>query len=141
MGGDVSGWRLNGYYGFPFADNFMFEFGMGFGTIDTAMRKDNQDIYVSHGYFGMPFRFMYANTYFMTFLEAQWNWMGHLDSSKIDPYLPDGSTMLLRYAPVLPWKVGIASNLWGRLYGELDVSTPEITKGLFAVKAGLGVRF
>lgn len=142
LGGDVSGWRMNGYYGFPFAENFMFEFGMGFGSIDTAMRKDNQSIYVSHGYFGMPFRFMYANEHFITFIESQWNWLGHLGSSKSDPEVdPTSGTILIRSAPVLPWKIGIASNLFGRIYGEFDISTPGIISGEFAAKAGFGLRF
>jgi hypothetical protein len=142
LGGDVSGWRMNGYYGIPFADHWMFELGMGFGSIDTAMKKAGQDIYVSHGYVGMPFRLNYANELFLLFLEAQWNWLGHLGSSKADPYIePTSNTMLLRYAPVLPWKIGVASNLFGRLYGEIDVSTPGILTGSFALKTGLGLRF
>ena len=142
LGGDVSGWRMNGYFGIPFADRFMFELGMGVGSIDTAMKKNGQDIYVSWGYVGMPFRLNYANEIFLLFLETQWNWIGHAQSSKADPYIePTTNTMLLRYAPVLPWKVGISSNLFGRLFGELDVSTPGILTGSFALKAGLGLRF
>lgn len=142
LGGDVSGWRMNGYYGIPFAERFMFELGMGFGSIDTAMKKDNQDIYVSHGYVGMPFRFNYANDLFILFLEAQWNWLGHYASSRGEGYIePKSNTLLLRYAPVLPWKIGVVSNLFGRLYGEVDISTPGITTLEFATKATLGLRF
>ena len=142
LGGDVSGWRMNGYYGIPFADRFMFELGMGFGSIDTAMKKDSQEIYASWGYIGMPFRFNYANDLFILFLEAQWNWLGHTASAKADPLqVPGTDALLLRYNPILPWKIGVVSNMFGRLYGEWDISTPGITSLEFATKATLGLRF
>ncbi len=142
LGGDVSGWRMNGYFGIPFAEHFMFELGMGGGSIDTAMMKNTQEIYVSHGYVGMPFRFNYATDTFLIFLDAQWNWIGHAASSKADPYLvPGTNAMLLRYAPVLPLKLGISSNLFGRLYGELSLMTPGITTAEFAFRTVLGLRF
>jgi hypothetical protein len=140
LGGDASGWRMNGYYGFPFAETWMFEFGMGFGSIDAAFHKDGQDTYISHGYIGMPFRFLYGGEHFLTFLEAQWNWLGHTDAAHADP-LVIGNATLIRSAPVLPWKIGIASNAFGRLYGELSISTPGIISGEFAGKATLGLRF
>ncbi len=139
LGGDASGWRMNSFFGFPFW-KMMFEIGYGMGSIDLAMAKDGQPIYASYAYLGMPMRLDLALGPFWTFLEADWNFFGYGNNARASALV--GNTLLLRNVTVLPWKLGIASNLFdGRLFGEAVLTTPDITSGELAVKGTLGLRF
>ncbi len=140
LGGTASGWRMNSYYGFPFW-RMMFEFGLGLGSIDTALLVKGQSVYSSYAYWGMPMRLDYGGEFAWFFLEADWNFAGYGYRANLAPTVK-GDALLLRSIDKLPWKLGVASSiLGGRIFGEAVATTPGISSAEFAIKTTVGVRF
>lgn len=56
LGGDASGYRMNGFYGIPMGESWVFDFGFGGGEVDSAFEHEGKVVRLGYSYFGMPFR-------------------------------------------------------------------------------------
>lgn len=136
LGGDASGYRVNGYYGFPMGAA-MFETGFGWGTVTSSVWSGGRGAITRYHYIGMPVRLDVSFRYGMAFAEWQWNWLGHGD---LPHSFTNGATVVSDSRP-MPLKLGYAVSVLDRLHVEAAVLTPGITSAAFAYRATVGLNF
>lgn len=138
LGGNSSGYRANlMFYGIPWKTG-MFDIGLGFGSVKSAMSEPGKYVISQYSYFGMPMRVNLAVGPVLTYLHWDWNWLSHRD--RIAPRKIGTATTEVN-SPAFPWRLGAAMALFGRLYLDAAVTTPHLTSLDYGVTGSMGMRF
>jgi hypothetical protein len=138
-GGEVSGYKLNMSFGIEIAEAVMLDVGMGFGSVDARMIRDDRQGKVHLSYFGMPFRLNVAGGPFLFYFAWDWNWLG--DWTGHGPEIVDEATRYKRRSTWSHLELGVQTVLFDRLLVQAGVTTPTIDSADFGYRASVGLRF
>jgi len=135
--GDASGYKVNFLFGIAFDDYALLSFGLGWANVKTETRDGDNVLQTNYKYLGMPFRLDVPVSRFILFTQFDWNWWGHDEDRPIEVV---GTTTFVENNP-FPLRLGLATNIFGRVYLEAYATTPDIGSSNFAARANAGVRF
>ena len=138
-GGEVSGYKLNMYFGMELAEFMTLDIGMGFGSVDSRMVRDDRQANVHLSYFGMPFRLNVAGGPFLFHVQWDWNWLGEWTDH--GPDIEDTATYYKRRSTWSHLELGVSTVIFDRLMLQAGITTPTITSGDFGYRASVGLRF
>lgn len=138
-GGEVSGYKLNMSFGLELDERIIIDIGLGFGSVDSRMIRDDRQARVSLSYFGMPVRINVAGGPFLFYFQWDWNWLG--DWTGHGPELVDEPTRFTRRSTWSHLELGVQTVVFDRLMLQAGVTTPTITSGDFGYRASVGLRF
>ncbi len=146
LGGDSSGYKVTMMAGGVKVSGRgqrargMVDFGIGFGSVDSAAHKDGKYLVTHWAYFGVPIRLTYAVGPVNIYGLWEWNWLGHTRGSDTTGSSRGANTTEADVAG-MPLRIGLNTTLFRRLYVEAAASTPSLTSGVFGFVASAGARF
>ena len=136
-GGESTGYRLDMFFGDTWGDSVVFDIGFGWGIVESLTRLEGRAARVKYSYIGIPVRLNVAAGPVLIWGQWDWNWFGHTD---LDTPRDDAERLYREVAP-FPIKLGVATNLFGRLFAEGVVTTPAYDSGEFGLRVNAGLRF
>jgi len=139
--GETSGYRMNLFFGIPIGQQFMIDWGFGWGNADALWLVDGVEYRSEWWYFGVPIRVNIPLSVGLLWVQWDWNWLGHGD-----PYYEykDGDkdeTRVFRESTPFPLRAGFNVGILDAIQAEIQVLTPSVTSMEFATRATLGVKF
>jgi hypothetical protein len=138
-GGEVTGYKLNMSFGIEIDEAIMLDVGMGFGSVDARMIRDDRQGKVHLSYFGIPFRLNVAGGPFLFYASWDWNILGEWSGHKDD--LVDEATRYTKRSTLSHLELGVQTVIFDRLLVQAGVTTPKIDSGDFGYRASVGLRF
>lgn len=139
-GGDGTGYKLNFLFGSGIGENFLLEYGLGFGSIRAYGDEldTNTRVELASSYFGVPLRFSWAAPWFV--LYAQWDMNVAALFDRTEEATENASHPVVD-ASRAPLRVGGQTNLFGRVFVDAAAVTPSPLSGDLAFRLVTGVRF
>jgi hypothetical protein len=138
-GGEVSGYKLNMSFGIELDEAVMLDVGLGFGSVDARMIRDERQANVHLSYFGMPLRLNVAAGPLLIYAGWDWNWLGEWTGHKAD--LIDEPSRYKKRSTLSHLELGVQTVIFDRLLVQAGVTTPTIDSGDFGYRASVGLRF
>jgi len=138
-GGEVSGYKLNLFFGIPMGDYFMLDVGLGVGSATARMRRDERQSAIDFSYFGMPLRLNAAAGPVLLWFQWDWNWLGSWTGHTPDAV--DEPDRFRRHVTRSHLELGVTTALFERLQLQASMTTHAIDSGKFGFRASVGFRF
>lgn len=138
-GGEVSGFKLNMFFGAAFSDSVMLDIGMGFGSAVSRFERDGRQTSMQFSYWGMPLKLNVAAGPLLFWFQWDWNWLGSWTDNA--PKEQSSATTYQRNNTGSHLELGVTTVLFERLMVQASVTTPEIDSLEFGFRASVGLRF
>lgn len=138
-GGEVSGFKLNMFFGAAFNEYVMLDIGMGFGHAVSRLEREGRQSSMTLSYWGLPVKLNVAAGPVLIWLQWDWNWLGTW--SDHTPNEQSSDTAYTRHNTGSHLELGLTTCLFERLMLQASVTTPEIDSLEFGFRASLGMRF
>ncbi len=139
--GESVGYKMNMLFGGSSKRNAIsWEFGFGWGNVDSRFTRDGTTYEIDHKYLGMPIRVNYATSLFVARLTWEWNWLAHGVSDEERTPTVDMNTGVQRTTiGHHPFNLDFQTAFFGRVYAQAGVSL--VRKKKIGYHASAGMRF
>jgi len=138
-GGEVSGYKLNLFFGAKFNKYVVLDVGMGWGSVDARFTRDDRQAHVHLSYFGIPFRLNVAAGPALIYAAWDLNILGEWSDNPAN--IVDEPARYTKTSTRSHLELGIKSVLFDRLLLEVGLTTPTLTSFDFGYRASVGIRF
>ncbi|TNF30169.1 MAG: hypothetical protein EP329_14140 [Deltaproteobacteria bacterium] len=138
-GGEVSGFKLNMFFGAALSDSVMLDIGMGFGSATSRFERDGRQTAMQFSYWGMPLKLNVAAGPMLIWFQWDWNWLGTWTDHS--PGERSTATTYQRHNTGSHLELGVTTVVLERLMVQASVTTPEIDSLEFGFRASVGLRF
>lgn len=138
-GGEVSGYKLNLFFGAKFNKYVVLDVGLGWGSADARFTRDDRQAHVHLSYFGIPFRLNVAAGPALIYGSWELNILGEWSGNPANTI--DEDKRYTKTSTRSHLELGVKTVLFDRLLLEAGLTTPTLPSFDFGYRASVGIRF